>query len=57
MKIGSWGSKDGQFDFPSGVAVTSEEGMVIVADHDNHRIQVFNERGDFICKFSRGLSG
>ena len=37
---GSYGSGDGQFAYPSGVA-TDASGNVYVADTDNHRIQKF----------------
>ncbi|HOL09915.1 MAG TPA: SBBP repeat-containing protein, partial [Bacillota bacterium] len=40
-KWGSFGTGDGQFDFPYGVAVDSS-GNVYVADTGNHRIQKFN---------------
>jgi tripartite motif-containing protein 71 len=40
-KWGSKGTADGQFEYPSGVAVDSSEN-VYVADTGNHRIQVFS---------------
>lgn len=39
FRFGSPGSRDGHFQFPSGVAVTSE-GNIVVADSMNNRIQV-----------------
>jgi DNA-binding beta-propeller fold protein YncE len=40
-KFGEYGSfGEGQFCFPSGVAVTSESSFVIVADLGSHRVQV-----------------
>jgi len=39
FRFGSPGSRDGLFQFPSGVAVTSE-GNIVVADSMNNRIQV-----------------
>ncbi len=44
MKIGSFGSADGQFNSPRGVAVDSS-GNIIVADSNNNRIQVFAPPG------------
>jgi DNA-binding beta-propeller fold protein YncE len=51
---GSGGSEDGQFDVPSGVAVTLD-GTVYVADADNYRVQAFGPtypttwRGEFFA--------
>jgi hypothetical protein len=39
-KFGKYGSDEGQFCFPSGVAVNSDSSFVIVADKFNHRVQV-----------------
>lgn len=44
LSIGSFGTADGQFLYPLGVAVDSS-GNIIVADTNNHRIQVFNSEG------------
>ena len=45
--FGSQGSAEGQFDFPCGVTV----GHVVVADADNHRVQVLTQEGLFVRKF------
>jgi hypothetical protein len=39
-KFGEYGEGEGQFIFPTGVAVTSESSFVIVADWANNRVQV-----------------
>jgi DNA-binding beta-propeller fold protein YncE len=39
-KWGTYGTGDGEFDYPKGVAVASD-GSVYFADRDNHRIQKF----------------
>jgi DNA-binding beta-propeller fold protein YncE len=39
-KFGKRGHAEGQFRFPSGVAVTSDNSFVIAADCLNHRVQV-----------------
>ncbi|MCH4562420.1 6-bladed beta-propeller [Halomonas sp. EGI 63088] len=50
--VGAWGSQGkepGQFDDPTGVAVTADE--VFVADARNGRIQVFDHEGQFKREF------
>lgn len=53
-KFGEFGSSNGQFTEPSGVAV-NHNGDILVADTNNHRIQVFDRNGDF--KFHFGQCG
>ena len=48
--FGKKGSKDGELLRPTGVAVSCE-GNIIVADRDNHRIQIFTCDGKFLHKF------
>ncbi|KJU81432.1 NHL repeat containing protein [Candidatus Magnetobacterium bavaricum] len=52
--ISEEGQGDGQFNWPSGIAV-DDNGNVYVADMDNNRIQKFTSNGKFITKF--GVSG
>jgi hypothetical protein len=47
LKFGSWGTGNGQFDGPYGVAVDST-GNIYVADTGNDRIQVFDSSGAFL---------
>jgi DNA-binding beta-propeller fold protein YncE len=53
---GAFGSGNGQFKFPGGVAVDSL-GNVYVADRDNNRIQKFSSNGDYITKWGTGGTG
>ena len=46
QKFGEFGVLEGQFTEPSGVAVNAQ-GDIIVADTNNHRIQIFDSNGRF----------
>lgn len=54
VKLGEFGVMEGQFTEPSGVAVNARN-EIIVADTNNHRIQVFDREGRF--QFSFGECG
>jgi tripartite motif-containing protein 71 len=49
---GRFGTGDGEFDHPSGIAVDFD-GNVYVADGGNHRIQKFNSTGVFLDKWGQ----
>merc|ERR1719233_2461041 len=49
-KFGEFGILEGQFTEPSGVAVT-EDNEIIVAETNNHRIQVFDKEGNLKFQF------
>ncbi|XP_022235002.1 B-box type zinc finger protein ncl-1-like isoform X2 [Limulus polyphemus] len=53
-KFGEFGVMEGQFTEPSGVAVNAQSD-IIVADTNNHRIQIFDKEGRF--KFQFGECG
>ena len=53
-KFGEFGVLEGQFTEPSGVAVNAQND-IIVADTNNHRIQIFDKDGRF--KFQFGECG
>ncbi|KAH3835321.1 brain tumor protein-like isoform X2 [Dreissena polymorpha] len=53
-KFGEFGVMEGQFTEPSGVAVNAQNDIV-VADTNNHRIQIFDKEGRF--KFQFGECG
>ena len=50
--IGERGYEDGQFNFPTNVAVDGE-GRLYVADSMNFRVQVFDRSGSFVKAFGR----
>ena len=53
MCVGQWGSKEGKFNEPYGLALHNNQ--VYVCDHNNHRIQVFDLDLNFIQSIgSRG---
>lgn len=45
------GTRHGQFDRPAGICVNTALGHIIVADKDNHRVQVFDLHGRYLFKF------
>ena len=49
-KFGEFGITDGQFTEPSGVAINTNND-IIVADTNSHRIQIFDKEGNFKFKF------
>jgi DNA-binding beta-propeller fold protein YncE len=51
-KFGTQGAGNGQFKFPSGIAVNAD-GRVYVSDRDNHRVQFFDKDGQFLGKFGQ----
>jgi DNA-binding beta-propeller fold protein YncE len=53
---GSQGSGNGQFSYPSGIAVDSSNN-VYVADSDNNRIQKFDSSGNFLTQWGSPGSG
>ena len=53
---GSYGSGDGEFKFPHGIAVDNS-GNVYVIGYGNHRIQKFDSNGVFLTKWGSLGSG
>ena len=49
--FGSTGSGNGQFVEPTGVAVNPLNGNVVVPDEGNNRVEVFNEKGEYLSQF------
>jgi sugar lactone lactonase YvrE len=55
--FGSAGSGNGQFNEPTGIAVNPINGIVVVSDEKNNRVQEFNEKGEFIRAFGTEGTG
>ena len=49
-KFGTSGAGRGQFDRPASV-ICDKKNRAIVADKDNHRVQIFTVAGEFILSF------
>ena len=50
--IGKHGQKEGEFCFPSDIAIDNR-GHIYVADSGNNRIQVLTQNGGFVCSFGK----
>jgi DNA-binding beta-propeller fold protein YncE len=55
--FGKEGTGSGEFDEPTGVAVNPVNGIVIVSDEKNNRIEEFAESGAFVRAFGHKGSG
>jgi len=53
---GSYGSTNGQFMHPAGVAI-DEEDHIWVADYENGRVQEFNSAGTYLSQFGEPGAG
>ena len=49
--FGRKGSEDGEFQNPASVCITGDGRFIVVADHNNNRIQVFTMDGEPVFKF------
>lgn len=56
LKWGSFGSGDGQFQYPVKIAVDGS-GHVYVSDFNNYRVQKFTSTGGFVTKWGSRGSG
>ena len=54
--FGKYGSELGSFHSPAGIAV-SHEGLLVIADSGNHRVQTFTEDGQFVKCFGQEGGG
>ncbi|MEO0471212.1 MAG: T9SS type A sorting domain-containing protein [Bacteroidota bacterium] len=57
LGTGTSGDSDGAFQFPEGVAVNPQTGMIYVGDRSNERIQIFDGSGTYIGQFGSKGSG
>jgi sugar lactone lactonase YvrE len=55
--IGEYGSGDGQFSYPSDIAINASTGTFYITDTGNYRIQRFNSSGNFVTKWGTYGSG
>ncbi|XP_034950960.1 RING finger protein nhl-1 isoform X2 [Chelonus insularis] len=56
LKFGTRGSGAGCFTWPRGLAV-GPDNSIVVADSSNHRVQVFDQNGNFMKEFGTYGSG
>uniref|UniRef100_A0A1I7SH22 NHL repeat protein n=1 Tax=Bursaphelenchus xylophilus TaxID=6326 RepID=A0A1I7SH22_BURXY len=54
-KFGGFGGNCGEFTEPSGVCVNPRTNDIVIADTNNHRVQIFDQHGNF--KFMFGKCG
>ena len=55
--FGSVGSGNGQFAEPTGIAVNPLNGNLVVPDEGNNRVEVFNEKGEYLSQFGTKGTG
>ena len=49
--FGRKGDKQGEFNFPAGIAFDLTSGNILVVDSNNHRVQLFSEQGEYLNHF------
>jgi DNA-binding beta-propeller fold protein YncE len=49
--FGTAGTGNGQFSQPTGIAVNPINGNLVVPDEGNNRVQIFNEKGEYLSQF------
>ncbi len=54
--FGSYGDKNGEFNYPHGICVDPSDNIFVV-DCFNHRIQIFSSDGKWIHTFGKGGKG
>ena len=54
VATGKKGVAPGELNDPLGVAIHEETHQIFVADHDNHRVEIFSETGEFFHQLGVG---
>eukprot|EP00058_Branchiostoma_floridae_P002408 XP_002587896.1 hypothetical protein BRAFLDRAFT_87284 [Branchiostoma floridae] len=54
FQFGGEGSGEGQLKYPRGIS-TDSTGYIVVAEHDNRRIQIFTRHGEFVRTVHTGF--
>jgi DNA-binding beta-propeller fold protein YncE len=54
---GEQGSGDGEFNRPRGITVLGSSGEVAIADYNNHRVQIFDNEGNYRRQFGAQSGG
>ena len=49
--FGKEGDKQGEFNWPAGIAFDIENKSILVVESGNHRVQLFSEQGDYLNQF------
>ena len=49
--LGRKGDKQGELDWPAGIAFDMKNENILVVDSDNHRVQLFSEQGEYVSQF------
>ena len=49
--FGRKGDKQGELNWPAGIAFDIKNGNILVADGLNHRVQLFSEQGEYVSQF------
>jgi len=49
--FGTKGDKQGEFDFPTGIAFDIKNEDIFVVEGNNHRVQLLSERGEYLSQF------
>jgi DNA-binding beta-propeller fold protein YncE len=55
--FGSYGTGNGQFNEPTGIAIETASNTVVVSDEKNNRVEEFNNAGEFVRSFGTEGTG